>query len=882
MKRLAFLALAFAGIVCVSAGAPISHDLTLAQRIQGQRTIERIYNSHQIDATLPFAQAVPDELLDRKVRTTLKQSAALEKFWHVTITAAMLQEEMERIRSTTHFPDRLREIEDALGGDPVVIQEVFARPVLVNRLALSFFASDEGIQGPARRRMADLREALLTGALDPRKAHPLRSLLMLERVRDAAFAPEAAGTDETDADSSPVHKARLAAPDFEARRSRAPRRVGEIGPLVEGPETITLQVLLAEDRDHAVIAVYRIEKRSWEEWWNEVEAGLNESSVAQVASNPAYQLPATGASTPSVDCSTIDTWTPTSTLNDPVARAGHTAVWTGNLMIVWGGSDGTKDLSSGGRYDPLTDSWSPTRKGGAPSARSYHTAVWGGNRMMIWGATGDSTGARYDPIADTWAPMTTVDAPSARSWHTAIWTGSTGMIVWGGYPASGTIGTPMLKTGARYDPLSDSWIATSVPGWNAGRSYHSAIWTGTEMIVWGGSQLPVGSSGWSGVVNDGLSYNPASDTWVGLGSLPGSPSPRAKQAAIWTGTEMIIFGGVESSGYWVDTGARFESGTWTPLPAFPLIGGPNTSIWTGSEMVTWGGGANTRGARYRPGSDLWTPTSLTDVLLRTYHTAVWTGGEMVVWGGYASLPDGYQNSGGRYVPDISPDADGDGFSACGGDCDDTQPLVNPAAAEVCNGIDDNCAGGIDEGGAALCPDADPCTLDSCGGASGCAHLAAADGSPCASGIPCRTGEVCLSGSCQGGSLQDSDGDGHGDSACGGDDCSDNDPMVWHAPLDVTNLTLTLADPPDPSWDSQGSQAGPSTLYDIVSGTLSLTGQPSFASASCLQSGSSTSYSDGRQGPAPGSVFWYLARARNACGMGTYGSVQRDASMVSCP
>src|SRR5437870_3030856 len=33
-----------------------------------------------------------------------------------------------------------------------------------------------------------------------------------------------------------------------------------------------------------------------------------------------------------------DTWTATSTTNAPTARSGHTAVWTGSEMIVWGGA----------------------------------------------------------------------------------------------------------------------------------------------------------------------------------------------------------------------------------------------------------------------------------------------------------------------------------------------------------------------------------------------------------------------------------------------------------------------------------------------------------------------------------------------------------------
>jgi gliding motility-associated-like protein len=50
-------------------------------------------------------------------------------------------------------------------------------------------------------------------------------------------------------------------------------------------------------------------------------------------------------------------------------------------------------------------------------------------------------------------------------------------------------------------------------------------------------------------------------------------------------------------------------------------------------------------------------------------------------------------------PLINPslDLDGDGFYSCISDCDDFNPAVNPTAVEVCNTIDDNCNGFIDEG-----------------------------------------------------------------------------------------------------------------------------------------------------------------------------------------
>ncbi len=48
-------------------------------------------------------------------------------------------------------------------------------------------------------------------------------------------------------------------------------------------------------------------------------------------------------------------------------------------------------------------------------------------------------------------------------------------------------------------------------------------------------------------------------------------------------------------------------------------------------------------------------------------------------------------------PDDAFDADADGVTVCGGDCDDGNPQVHPGATEFCNGLDDDCDGAIDEG-----------------------------------------------------------------------------------------------------------------------------------------------------------------------------------------
>src|SRR5262245_39058089 len=57
-------------------------------------------------------------------------------------------------------------------------------------------------------------------------------------------------------------------------------------------------------------------------------------------------------------------------------------------------------------------------------------------------------------IDDTWTATSSTNLPEARGEHTAGWTGSE-MIIWGGD------GTNDLNTGARYNPTTDSWTATS-------------------------------------------------------------------------------------------------------------------------------------------------------------------------------------------------------------------------------------------------------------------------------------------------------------------------------------------------------------------------------------------------------------------------------------
>jgi len=61
-------------------------------------------------------------------------------------------------------------------------------------------------------------------------------------------------------------------------------------------------------------------------------------------------------------------------------------------MIVWGSAD--LSSSTGGRYDATTDTWRPVSAKSAPSSAGGHSAIWTGEEMIVWG--GDSLGSLLD------------------------------------------------------------------------------------------------------------------------------------------------------------------------------------------------------------------------------------------------------------------------------------------------------------------------------------------------------------------------------------------------------------------------------------------------------------------------------------------------------
>src|SRR5262249_47977193 len=125
------------------------------------------------------------------------------------------------------------------------------------------------------------------------------------------------------------------------------------------------------------------------------------------------------------------------------------------------------------------------------------------------------------PPDDVWQNASLDDPPpvGVRDEHSAVWTGSR-LILWGGSNGAGNIGT-----GLRYDPATNTTTPVSMTGAPLPRAGHVAIWTGTLMLVWGGT-------GASGTMANGARYDPVADAWSPISTI-NAPSPRESASAVW-------------------------------------------------------------------------------------------------------------------------------------------------------------------------------------------------------------------------------------------------------------------------------------------------------------------------------------------------------------
>src|SRR5690606_5654865 len=347
------------------------------------------------------------------------------------------------------------------------------------------------------------------------------------------------------------------------------------------------------------------------------------------------------------DCDTecVDGWAATAPVPQSFQareRAAYTA--TDSHLFVWGGLDETGDLlGDGALYQPATDTWIPvTRDENTPSARHSAMAIWTGDVVVVWGGTADQVladGAVYDPDTDSWTPM--ADGPVARAAGVAGYVATYDMVaVWGGENASGDL----LEGIDFYDPNDDDWMPGSTnldPGkvknaaWGVGTQtfwvfgglrggtqpsgaarYYSMMndtwvdvgsWTGATRSGGFGALVYVEGVVWGGrssdheLLNDGAFYplGSAANDWS---DFTGGGAPSAREASHlesgWAlatdDDELLVIGGLNETGDYLHDGGIYETGWnggWQSIPEWPT--GDHHAYgavaWVAGELIVWGG-----------------------------------------------------------------------------------------------------------------------------------------------------------------------------------------------------------------------------------------------------------------------------------------------------
>ncbi len=294
-----------------------------------------------------------------------------------------------------------------------------------------------------------------------------------------------------------------------------------------------------------------------------------------------------------------DAWRPISFAGAPSPRYDMAGVWTGHELIIWGGWGPHKPVATGARYDPATDTWTPMSTVGAPAPRIHPAAVWTGTELVVWGGRTYegallADGARYDPATDTWTAIATntANATSAYEVENTVWTGSDMIVLpyntfarvgaryhfatdtwsplgldgspgfspldaasdaWTGsdYLVVGVNQTENAEVGGRYEPMLDAWLPISMSGAPSVRVTRCSSWMDHAFFVWGGNDLTGGFAR-----GDGAIYDPALDQWTAIAGA-GAPSARVDASAVWTGREVVVWGGFGDAGE-LDSGARFR------------------------------------------------------------------------------------------------------------------------------------------------------------------------------------------------------------------------------------------------------------------------------------------------------------------------------------
>ena len=296
-------------------------------------------------------------------------------------------------------------------------------------------------------------------------------------------------------------------------------------------------------------------------------------------------------------------------------------------MIVFGrrltAAPWSRDVAAA--YDPKLRTWSRLSPFAGPKGNyegRYH-AVWTGREVLVIGPFDFQA---FDPRSERWRRLPLPRADPGAALGLVVWTGRE-LISWGG----GCCGDASNR-GAAYVPSTNSWH-TLPPSPLAPAQGPSGAWTGSRLVVVVSGRDPDGRP-YPHRFARAATFDPVTGSWRRIAPMP---SGRPGAAAVWTGTELMVIGGGGPVGGSSVARAGFayvpHTDTWRRLPQMPPLHAGFAAVWGGGRLLVWGGAGNARGAEYPPAAGRWFALPAAPLRARDDPAAVWTGDALLVWGG---------------------------------------------------------------------------------------------------------------------------------------------------------------------------------------------------------------------------------------------------------
>jgi len=224
----------------------------------------------------------------------------------------------------------------------------------------------------------------------------------------------------------------------------------------------------------------------------------------------------------------------------PLKRSKHAMVYEENrdLILMYGGSDGSMKYPDTWVYDPNQRHWSEKIQSTPPPAREEHAMTYAtdSGRVVLFGGRGDSGLLNdtwvYDSLADKWNEKTPLLSPTKREGHSMIFDSfNKKVILFGGKGESSNYLNDMWE----YDIGNNKWteykpLLKPQPRWNAGATY--CDWNNEAIVVHGiGSTLFNDTWVYPAYKYNGTFISSKWDTGMSLIFLPINPD--LKYGRIW-------------------------------------------------------------------------------------------------------------------------------------------------------------------------------------------------------------------------------------------------------------------------------------------------------------------------------------------------------------